>query len=42
MSQRRAVTRMYPGRRFELVHGSSGTGEKLEDVRGYLFRLRSP
>ena len=36
------VGRMYPGSRFELVHQSSGTGEKLEDVRRYLFRLRPP
>lgn len=37
-----AVRRMYPASRFELVHQSSGTGEKLEDVRRYLFRLRPP
>ena len=33
---------MYPGTRFEPVHRSSGTGEKLEDVWRYLFRLRAP
>ncbi len=37
-----AVSRMYPASRFELVHQSPGTGEKLEDVRRYLFRLRAP
>jgi hypothetical protein len=37
-----AVSRMYPTGRFELVHRSSGTGEKLGDVTRYLFRLRSP
>jgi hypothetical protein len=37
-----AVSRMYPASRFELVHQSPGIGEKLEDVRRYLFRLRSP
>jgi hypothetical protein len=42
MSLRRAVNSMYPGMRFELGHRSSGTREKLEDVRRYLFRLRSP
>ena len=42
MSLRRAVSRKYPGRRFDLVHRSSGTGKKLEDVRRNLFRLRSP
>jgi hypothetical protein len=36
------VPRMYPGDRFELVHRSSGTGEKVGDVRRYLFRLRAP
>jgi hypothetical protein len=36
------VSRMYPASRFELVHQSPGIGEKLEDVRRYLFRLRSP
>jgi hypothetical protein len=39
---REAVSRMYPANRFDLVHQSSGTGEKLGDVRRYLFRLRSP
>ena len=42
MSLRRAVSRMYPGIRFELVQRSSGAGEKPEDVRRYLIRLRSP
>jgi hypothetical protein len=37
-----AVSRMYPASRFELVRQSAGSGEKLEDVRRYLFRLRSP
>jgi len=37
-----AVSRMYPASRFELVRQSRGSGEKLEDVRRYLFRLRSP
>jgi hypothetical protein len=37
-----AVSRMYPASRFDLVHQSPGSGEKLEDVRRYLFRLRSP
>ena len=37
-----AVTRMYPGDRFELVHRSNGTGQKMGDVGRYLFRLRSP
>jgi hypothetical protein len=36
------VIRMYPGDRFELVRRSNGNGEKLGDVRRYLFRLRGP
>jgi hypothetical protein len=36
------VGRMYPSDRFELVRRSSGSGEKLGDVRRYLFRLREP
>ena len=37
-----AVGRMYPASRFELIHESPGSGERLEEVRRYLFRLRSP
>jgi hypothetical protein len=36
------VARMYPPDRFELVHRSSGSGEKLADVGRFLFRLRAP
>jgi hypothetical protein len=36
------VRRMYPADRFELVHRSLGTGEKLGDITRYLFRLRAP
>jgi hypothetical protein len=36
------VTRMYPADRFELVHRSNGSGEKVGDVGRYLFRLRGP
>ena len=33
---------MYPGSRFELVHQSSGTGEKPEDERRYLSSAFAP
>jgi hypothetical protein len=36
------VERMYPSDRFELVRRSRGSGEKLDEVRRYLFRLRAP
>jgi hypothetical protein len=36
------VARMYPADRFELMHRSNGSGNKVRDVVRYLFRLREP